>query len=246
MASYENFAQIYDSLMDEVDYKKWAKYLQDVMSYNNVSPKHILDLACGTGNITIPLSQLGYNLWGVDISEQMLSVAENKARANGERIRFIRQDMRDLSLTKSFDAVVCACDGVNYIIDEKELIQVFREVHKILNPGGIFIFDISSFYKLENILGDNTFIEEKNGIFYSWENSFDTESSTDTMRLNFFVPEGRLYRRIEEIHIQKAYEIDNIYKMLLESGYTGIEVFDEFKFVKANEKSERIFFTAKK
>ncbi|SHJ11210.1 class I SAM-dependent DNA methyltransferase [Lutispora thermophila] len=244
MTSYGGFAQIYDSLMDEVDYEKWAKYLQDIMHYNNVTARHVLDLACGTGNITIPLSQLGYSLWGVDISEQMLSIAENKARVYGERIRFLRQDMRNLSLTKSFDAVVCACDGVNYITDEKELIQVFKEVYKILNPGGIFIFDISSFFKLESILGDNMFIEEKNGIFYCWENSFDEESSTVAMRLNFFIPEGKLYTRIEEIHIQKAYKIHDIYEMLLKSGYTKIKDFDEFTFEKANEKSERVFFSA--
>lgn len=246
MTCYENFAQIYDTLMDEVDYEKWAEYLHHIIKSKGITPNYVLDLACGTGNITIPMSRIGYNLWGIDASEQMLSIAENKARMYGEKIRFLRQDMRNLTLTRKFDAALCACDGINYITDKNELTKVFQGVNKILNPGGIFIFDISSFHKLKRIIGDNTFIEEKNGVFYSWENEFDVNSSIVTMRLNFFVPDGTLYRRIEEIHIQKAYKIEEIYEILKETDFNGIEALDEFKYTQANEKSERIFFIAKK
>jgi len=247
MACYENFAQIYDLLMDEVDYEKWAEFLNLLINKNKgIVTRDVLDLACGTGNITIPMARLGYNLWGIDVSEQMLSIAENKARMCGEKIRFLRQDMRNLNLTKKFDAVLCACDGINYITDDNELTKVLQGVNRILNPGGLFIFDISSFYKLKKILGDNIFIEEKDGIFYSWENEFDDCSSIVTMRLNFFVPDGKLYRRIEEIHFQKAYKIEDIYEILKETDFSEIEVFDEFRYTEPSEESERIFFVAKK
>ena len=246
MSCYENFAQLYDKLMDEVDYNEWANYLKRIIEEFNSDANHILDLACGTGNITIPMSTLGYNLWGVDISEEMLSIAENKARIFGQNIRFIKQDMRNLNLTKTFDVVTCGCDGVNYITREYELEKVFNDIFRILNPRGIFIFDISSFYKLKHVLGNNTFVEEKDGIFYCWENEFNIESSIVTMRLNFFVLDGKIYRRIEEIHNQKAYKTDEIYHMLSKSGFTNIEIFDEFTFSKPNDKSERIFFVAKK
>jgi len=247
MTCYDNFAQIYDLLMDDVDYKKWAEYLHHLIErHKGINISTVLDLACGTGNITIPMARLGYNLWGIDASEQMLSIAENKARIHGEKIKFLRQDMRDLHLTKKFDAVICACDGINYITDKNELNKVFQGVNRILNPGGIFIFDISSFYKLERILGNNIFIEEKNGIFYSWENEFDDNSSIVTMRLNFFVPDGKLYRRIEEIHIQKAYKVEDVYEILIKTDFRDIEVFDEFRYTEPDEKSERIFFAVKK
>lgn len=246
MAYYESFARIYDALMDDVDYDKWAHYLRDIFIRANVQPKSILDLACGTGNITIPMSKLGYQMWGIDISEQMLSVAENKARMQGEKIKFLKQDMRALKLSKSFDAVICACDGINYVLEEEELIKTFQEVHRLLKADGTFIFDISSYYKLKNIIGNNYFIEDKNGIFYCWENEFDENSSTAVMRLNFFVPEGKLYNRIEEVHIQKAYKIQAICDNLLKSGFALLEVLDEFSFINAYEKSERVFFVAKK
>ena len=137
MSCYENFAQLYDKLMDEVDYNEWANYLKRIIEEFNSDANHILDLACGTGNITIPMSTLGYNLWGVDISEEMLSIAENKARIFGQNIRFIKQDMRNLNLTKTFDVVTCGCDGVNYITREYELEKVFNDIFRILNPRGI-------------------------------------------------------------------------------------------------------------
>lgn len=246
MSCYGSFAQIYDKLMDEVDYNEWANYLKRIIEKHKRDAYYILDLACGTGNITIPMSILGYSLWGIDISEEMLSVAENKARIYGQNIKFIKQDMRNLNITKTFDVVICGCDGINYITEENELEKVFNDIYKILNPDGIFIFDISSFYKLKYILGNNTFVEEKDGIFYSWENEYDDKSSVVTMRLNFFVLDGEIYRRIEEIHVQKAYKTDEIHHMLSKCGFTDIGIFDEFTFSEPNDKSQRIFFVAKK
>ena len=232
--------------MRDVDYKAWAKYLVDTFKKHDVHPKTILDIACGTGNITIPMAQMGYKVTGIDISESMLSVAENKTRMNGLKVRFIRQDMVDLKVREKFDAVICGCDGINYVIDDGDLVKTFTKIYDILNDDGIFIFDISSFYKLKHILGNNTLFQEREGICYCWENEFDEDKFIVTMVLNFFVPVGQLYRRFEEIHQQKAYDVETIINKLRSIGFTKVSIYDEFTFVKPRPQSMRIFFAVQK
>lgn len=243
---YDEFSKIYDILMEEVDYENWAKYIIQLFEKSGIVPKKILDLACGTGNISIPLSKAGYNVYGVDISESMLTIADNKARLNRQNIRFIKQDIRDLNLSGKFDAIICACDGINYILKEDELVKTFLSLYKLLNKDGIFIFDISSFYKIKYILGNNTFFEEKNNICYCWENEFDESTSIITMRLNFFTPKDKLYHRFEEIHLQKAYKNNIIIEFLRECGFFNINCYDSFTLNEPSEISERIFFIARK
>ncbi len=241
---YDKFSKIYDKLMEEADYKSWASYIVKLFEKSGVSPVDILDLACGTGNISIMLSKLGYNVIGVDISESMLSIADNKARNAKQSVFFFKQDMRDLNFNKRFDAIICACDGINYLLNDKDLMSTFVGAHKLLNDKGIFIFDISSYYKIKNILGNNVFFEEKDNIFYYWINDFDEDSSLITMDLIFFTPEGKLYNKFEETHIQKAYKEEDIKKHLANSGFTNIKCFDNFSLEKPKLNSERLFFVA--
>jgi ubiquinone/menaquinone biosynthesis C-methylase UbiE len=172
MESYYYLAEYYDMLMDDVDYEGWCSFIEEVFNTYELHPHNILDTACGTGNITIPMSQKGYNLWGVDISEEMLTIAENKARNKKLNIKFVKQNMTELELNKSFDTVLCMCDGVNYIVEEEALFKYFNIVYNMINTKGIFIFDISSSYKLSNILGNNTLFQEKDNYCYVWENSY--------------------------------------------------------------------------
>lgn len=246
MSQYDEFSNIYDVLMDEVDYEGWTKFIIEIFQKSDVTPKNILDAACGTGNISIPLSKAGYNVCGIDISENMLSIAENKARTHRQNIKFIKQDIRDLKLTNTFDAIICACDGINYILKDKDLNKTFHGIYKVLRDDGIFIFDISSYYKLEHILNNNTIYEEKHNICYCWENEFDKNTSIITMRLNFFVPEGKLYYRFEEVHQQKAYKSGVIIEKLHECGFFSIKTYDGFTFKEPGVQSERIFFVARK
>lgn len=246
MESYYHLAEYYDVLMDDVDYNQWCNFIEEILSVYDCKPHNILDTACGTGNITIPLASKGYNLWGVDISEEMLTIAENKARSKKQNIKFINQNMTDLTLNKCFDAVLCMCDGVNYIVEEKDLVKYFETVNNMINTGGIFIFDISSKYKLTNILGNNTLFQEKDDFCYIWENCFDEEEELLEMRLNFFIPQQELYKRMEEYHIQKAYSEEYLIKLLSEAGFQNIRCFDDMKLEKPNNKSERIFFAAQK
>lgn len=246
MESYYHLAQYYDVLMDDVDYNDWCSFIEKILSMYDCKPHNILDTACGTGNITIPMALKGYNLWGVDISEEMLTIAENKARDKKLNIKFVNQNMTELALNKSFDSVLCMCDGVNYIIEEDALFKYFKIVNNMINAGGIFIFDISSRFKLTNILGDNTLFQEKDDFYYVWENSYDEEEELLEMHLNFFIPEQGLYKRMEEYHLQRAYSEEHLVKLLTEAGFHNIRTFGDMKLEKPHQESERIFFAAQK
>ncbi|MDF2891335.1 MAG: Methyltransferase type 11 [Clostridia bacterium] len=246
MESYYHLAEYYDLLMDDVDYNNWCSFIEEIFNSYDCQPNHILDTACGTGNITIPMATKGYHLWGVDISEEMLTIAENKARNKKINIKFIKQNMTDLALNKSFDAVLCMCDGVNYIVEEEDLFHYFQAVYQLMNSGGIFIFDISSRYKLSSILGDNTLFQEKDDFCYIWENSYYEEEELLEMRLNFFIPKQDMYKRMEEFHVQRAYSEEYLTALLKEAGFQNIRSFDDLKLKKPHSKSERIFFAAQK
>ena len=244
MDSYNEFAEVYDLFMEEVNYNSWCMYLEGIFELYGVRPRRILDTACGTGNITIPMSILGYEMWGLDLSASMLSLAENKARALKQKIRFLNQDMTRMDLRETFQAILCMCDGVNYITEEEKLKSYFDAVYKNLQQEGIFIFDISSYDKLLNTLGNNTFHEEKNNKHYIWNNNFDADSDTIEMDLIFFIPQGELYRKFEEQHVQKAYKWEYLSELLSIAGFEQIRVFRDFVFDKPDENSERIFLAA--
>lgn len=246
MNSYQHMAALYDILMDEVDYEAWALYITDIFQKYGLTPEWVLDAACGTASLTIPLAQKGYRMWGLDISADMLSVAEQKARASKLKINFLNQDMTRLRLNERFDAVICMCDGVNYITEEADLKKFFKSVFEVLKEKGIFIFDISSYNKLRYTLGNNLFYEEKNNIHYIWNNSFDESSETVEMSLVFFTPHGQFYEKFEEYHVQKAYVIHYLKDILADTGFSGIKAFEAFGFDDPDEDSERVFFVALK
>ncbi len=244
--SYNEFAEVYDLFMEDVDYGSWCKYIERIFALYGAKPRKILDTACGTGNITIPMSAYGYEMCGLDLSASMLSLAESKARASKQKIQFLNQDMIHMNLREKYQAVLCMCDGVNYILEEEELRHYFDAVYKNLEKNGVFIFDISSYNKLCNILGNNTFHEEKNNKHYIWNNNFDEESDTIEMELIFFVPKGELFRKFEEHHIQRAYKWEYLSGLLAEAGFEQIRVFEDFQFRAPGNDSERIFFAATK
>jgi len=244
LESYNEFAEVYDLFMEDVDYGSWCRYIKELFRLYGKEPGKILDTACGTGNITIPMSLDGYEMCGLDLSESMLSIAESKARAAKRKIMFLNQDMTRMSLHAKYQAVLCMCDGVNYITGENELRSYFKSVYNSLDKDGIFIFDISSYGKLSGILGNNTFYEEKNNKHYIWNNNFDAESDTIEMELIFFVPRGELYRKFEERHIQKAYKWEYLSESLKAAGFEQIRVFGDFSLSGPDKDSERIFFTA--
>lgn len=248
MDQYKDFAFIYDELMNEVDYNGWVEYIEKIIEKEDTKVQNILELACGTGNLTIPLTKKNYDIAGIDISEEMLGVAREKAEKEGVELVLLQQDIAELDFDiTNLDCVLCACDGFNYITYDEDLENVFKKTYELLKENGLFIFDISSFYKLSSVLGNNMYGENREDIAYMWQNYFDDEENLVEMELAFFVKDedGR-FERFEEVHQQRAYTEEEILDMLQSVGFKDIKVYSDFTFEEPKEDSERIFFVGKK
>ena len=241
---YNKFAYIYDELMDDIDYEKWYLYIKSIFDKFQKEPKMLLEMACGTGNLSYYFAKNGYDLTCFDLSNDMLSIAYNKLK-NFKKVKILNQNMVNFNINKKFDAIISICDSINYILNEEDLLKTFTNVKNHINKNGIFIFDINSYYKLSEIIGDNIFIEDRGDVFYTWENYFDEKNDIVNFFISFFIQEedGRYFRFNEE-HFEKAYKTEKIIKLLKQSYFTEIYVFDGFTFNKAHEKSERISFVA--
>ncbi len=243
MESYTDFAYIYDKLIDQ-DYEKWADYIEQIFRINKKSPELVLDLGCGTGSITNILAKRGYDMIGVDLSPDMLNVAREKAAKHQLDVLYLCQDIRQFELYGTVDAIICTLDVLNYITEPKELDKVFALVKNYLNPDGIFIFDINTEHKLKSTLGNNTFINEEEGIFYTWENEY--ADGISNQYLTFFAEcENGMYQRFDETHIQRAYTIDEITKLLNNNNMSFEAEYKLFTFEKADKNCEKTVIVSK-
>ena len=245
---YAYLAKVYDHLMEDVDYEQWIDYIEHFLENNGISKKdRILELACGTGNITVPLSKKGYELIAIDRSIEMLSQAQQKAVALNLTIEFYQQDMLNLQVQELYKTILCLCDGINYILDLKDLRAFFQKVYSLLREGGVFIFDISTYYKLKEVLGGNTYGEDLGDITYLWENFFSEEEETVEMDLTFFqINRNGFYEKHKEFHIQKAYRHQELQSLLKETGFSSVESYHDLSFNQPRENSHRIFFVCRK
>lgn len=245
MEAYRGFAGIYDLLMDDFDYPSWADYYMNLLEQAGVKPGTMCDCACGTGAMSLQFAKRVAKVTGVDISREMLELAAEKARQSGVQVQFVCQDMSRLQLPRTVDAIVCACDGVNYLTTDKRVKAFFDAAYASLRPVGALAFDISSPHKLRNVLGNNFFGEERDEAAYIWQNELDGDIVH--MDLTFFIrEEGELYRRVTETHRQRAHEPERIVELLKEAGFTGIRVFGD-RTDKAPEPEElRVHFLAVK
>jgi len=241
---YADFALVYDRLMAEVDYISWAELYKNLLLEKGVkNGASIVECACGTGNLSIPLSEY-FSVSGVDISEDMLSVAHSKARSHGKKIYFIRQDMRELSFHKKQDAVLATCDGVNYL-DSTGFISFLESAYSLLNFGGVIAFDVSAPYKLEEILGNNTFTLVEDDICYIWQNFWNEDEGKSLLSLDIFTKMGDRYLRIKEEQQQWAHDVNFIKQSLENAGFEEIE-FCNMQGENISEFDERIFAVAVK
>ncbi|NLU35769.1 MAG: methyltransferase domain-containing protein [Clostridiales bacterium] len=241
---YQEFAYLYDKLMKNVDYQRWADHIEEIFRKNGRKPETVVDLGCGTGAVTNILAERGYQVTGVDISEDMLFVAREKARKSGLQVSYICQDMTELTLHRPVDAIICMCDGFNYILEEAKLKQTFQRIYQYLNPGGILVFDISTYYKLASILGNNTMADSDEEISFIWFNNFDRQSRILEMNLTFFKKENGLYKRADETHYQRAYYTEEITALLQESGFCDINVYSANDLKPPGKRNHRVFFSA--
>lgn len=237
---YNDFAYLYDELIDDVDYKKWVDYYYKIFSRFGHTPKLGLDLGCGTGNMTTQFAARGVDMTGVDLSEDMLSVAREKSE--GMDILYLNQDMRSFELYGTVDFIISSLDCINYITDKRDLLKVFRLVNNYLDPGGLFIFDINTRCKLENILGNNTYILENDDVFCSWQNEYDKVRRICDFYLTFFCKQGNVYERFDEQHSERAYDIPEITALIEKAGMRVLNVYDNLSFNAPKKNSERVFF----
>jgi 2-polyprenyl-3-methyl-5-hydroxy-6-metoxy-1,4-benzoquinol methylase len=243
---YTNFAYIYDQLMYDVNYKQWADYLERIFKRYSLDPHLVLDLGCGTGNLCVEMAQRGYEMIGVDLSEDMLSCAREKAGQTGSDILFLNQDMTDFELYGTVDAIVCLMDSLNYVTRKQDVQRLFKLVQNYLNPEGLFIFDINSSYKLKEVLGNNVFYEIGDEITYIWQNSYEERKKLCTFDLTFFIRKGSSYSRYDEVHHERAYSADELLQMAKKAGLEQLGIFHEFTCQNPDETSQRIFFVFRK
>ena len=210
--------------------------------------KSVLDLGCGTGSMTELLAGEGYDMIGVDNSEEMLEEAMEKKAASGHDILYLLQDMREFELYGTVRAVVSICDSMNYILTYEDLVQVLRLVNNYLDPGGILIFDMNTLYKYEEILGENTFAENRPEGSFIWENYFDEETGINEYDLTLFIrdqEEGDLYRKFEETHYQRAYRLSEVRRAVEEAGMEFLTSYDAGTREPVREDSQRIYIIAR-
>lgn len=246
MEAYGKFAQVYDLFMDNVDYEGWADCLEKHLKEEGIEDGLVLELGCSTGTMTGLLARRGYDMIGVDNSEEMLAEAMEKKVEDGLDILYLLQDMQEFELYGTVRAAVSVCDSLNYITEKEELLQVFRLVNNYLDPGGIFLFDMNTVHKYRDILGDDTIAENRDEGSFIWENSYDPDTGLNIYELAVFLPrEDGFYEKCEELHCQRAYEQAEIETLIREAGMELAGVYDAYTDKPASPNSERLLFIAR-
>ena len=246
MDAYTGFASVYDLFMDNIPYEEWCEYLTGLLREYEVTDGLVLDLGCGTGKLTRLLADHGYDMIGVDLSEEMLEIAVQKEAEEPRGILYLQQDMREFELYGTVRAVVSICDSMNYLMEYEDLVQVVRLANNYLDPGGVFIFDLNTVYKYQEELGEQTIAENREESSFIWENFYDEEEMVNEYDLTLFIREedGR-YGKYEETHYQRAYELETVKKAIAEGGMELVAIYDAFTHEVPREDSERVYVIAR-
>lgn len=247
MEAYTSFASVYDTFMDNIPYEEWSVYVRELLAEYGVTEGLVLELGCGTGTMTELLASAGYDMIGIDNAEEMLEIALEKKLSSGHDILYLLQDMREFELYGTVKAVVSVCDSMNYIMEEEELLEVFRLVNNYLDPKGIFIFDFNTIYKYRELLGDRTIAENREECSFIWDNYYYDEEEVNEYVLSLFIREGEsdYYRKYEETHYQKAYRLETMQRLIEQSGLEFVTAYDAFTHEEPRENSERIYIIAR-
>ncbi|ARK29296.1 class I SAM-dependent DNA methyltransferase [Halalkalibacter krulwichiae] len=245
--NYQAFAALYDSLMTDAPYDKWIAYLQRNVK-QDLKGVSIYDVGCGTGEFLVRLHNSGAIVSGVDLSADMLSLAQKKCEQAGFSPPLYQQSMTELESVMKFEIVTIFCDSLNYLETEKDVLETFKHVHQLLEEGGVFIFDVHSISKINDGFIGQTFAEDAENMAYIW-NSFQGEHPNSVEHeMTFFLEEEEIgmFQRFFELHKQRTYSIDQYREWLHDAGFSNIVVNADFEDVEPTDESERIFFCAKK
>ena len=261
MEAYTDFAQVYDTFMDDTPYEEWCDYLMKLLekyrkddttvTNRNLQQERnsILDLGCGTGTLTELLASRGYDMIGIDNAQEMLQIAMDKRDRSGLDILYLLQDMRSFELYGTVGAVISVCDSINYLLEDEDVVQTFRLVNNYLFPEGIFIFDFNTVYKYEVVIGDATIAENRDQCSFIWENYYHEEQQINEYDLTVFVREDEAadtFRRFQETHYQRGYCLEQMRDYLRKAGLVFVEAIDADTHGEVTGTSERIYVVARK
>ena len=244
--SYASFAQYFDSLTHNVEYARRADYLCTLLAHLGNAPGLTLDLACGTGSLTVELAKRGMDIYGIDGSADMLSVARQKAAESGLDLLFLCQKMQKLDLYGTVDTVICALDSINHLTLEKDVQTAFDRVSLFMNPGGWFLFDVNTVYKHRHVLADNIFLYDTDEVYCIWQNHYEEKNDRVGIQLDFFGREGNLYHRSGEHFYERAYPQEQLLHMLNQAGFDVVYRFADLSLEEPGEQEERVVFAARK
>ena len=245
MDAYKNLAASYDRLTNDVDYEATVEFYMEILRREGLSPRTVVDLACGTGSVTEILARKGYRVTGVDMSEEMLTEAAMKTMDMDCPPMYSCQLLQNLRLPRGVDMAVCALDSLDYILDPADCKEAIRRAYKALNPGGIFIFDVNTPEKLR-AMDDQVFLDEDDDVYCVWRGEFDEESNICSYGMDLFQREGNMWRRSFEEHREYAYSREQLTGFLKDAGFTHIEVYADRLFEAPREGEQRIYFKARK
>ena len=249
MDCYNSFARVYDELMDNIPYREWVCYILELLKEYGIEDGLVAELGCGTGNITELLSEAGYDMIGIDNSEDMLEVANEKKQLHGnDSILYLLQDMEEFELFGTVNAIICVCDSINYVTDKAGITEVFRLANNYLEAGSVFICDFKTKHYFRDVVGESVIAEDRDDISFIWDNYYDPEEEINEYELAIFIPEGEdsdLYRKFEEVHYQRAYDLATIRRLLEEAGMEFVTAYDAFTKDAPRPESERIYVVAR-
>ena len=257
MDCYNSFARVYDELMDNIPYRGWADYSLGLLKEYGIENGLVAELGCGTGNITELLSDAGYDMIGIDNSEDMLEVANEKKQLHGnDSILYLLQDMEEFELFGTVNAIICVCDSINYVTDKAGITEVFRLANNYLEAGSIFICDFKTRHYFRDVVGESVIAEDRDDISFIWDNYYDEEQDINELALSLFVREydntpvegedtGTLYRKYQEYHYQIGLDVEDMKKCVEESGMELVAMYDAFTHEPATHDSERVYVIAR-
>ncbi|MDF0478762.1 class I SAM-dependent methyltransferase [Vagococcus sp. PNs007] len=243
---YKTFALVYDEVMDPFLYTEWLNFTKRHLPTDT---KRILELACGTGALACDFSRDGYEVIAVDLSEEMLSIASERAEEEGVEVQFVQGDMMDLSELGTYEAITCYSDSLCYMPDQESVQQVFDSVYQALEEGGTFMFDVHSIFQVDEVFPEYSYHYQTDDFAFLWDSYQGEKDHSIEHNLTFFVkenPEDEKFIRHDELHQERTYSLDNYYRMLESANFTNIEIYADFTDEKPSENSTRWFFVCKK
>ena len=245
MNAYHALAGSYDRLTNDVDYRAVVNFYNQIIHREGLNPRTAVDLACGTGSVALILAEQGLSVTAVDMSEDMLTAAMEKTMGMENPPMLILQKLQELRLPKGVDLAVCALDSLDYILNPEDCAEAIRRVYRVLNPGGIFVFDVNTPEKLRSMDGQ-VFLDEDDDVYCVWRGEFDEETNICSYGMDLFQRDGEIWHRSFEEHQEYAYSQEQLMSFLRQSGFTNIEVYADRVFTAPREGEQRIYFKARK